>query len=629
MTRYTQTMKHYFIELVFVTVIGLVILFQNIGVVDAQSCSNGGPGYCPNSQSCVCDSVFMGDSDGAYGCSCQSGGGGINYCEAQPGTYSVCDQMGGYGGHYPNPGCKCCALGQNIQAAGLYTTAYQSNIDCSPGDVQTAWYYDGYYDICVPSWDEHCDDQRITLFHVQCRQYTCQSACSATAPTGLTITNGPNPGTTAQVNWTPGTGGTTQLIRVGTDLPSVQAGCSPQACAYTSSPTIYDNSALVANLQPLTTYWFRVVTYKDGACYRDQVASFTTPASTGAISGNVYLDTNNTCSTATPWTAGGTVSLDSGAGTAISGTGTFSVNALLSASHTLAMNIPSGYICSNNSSCSAYPCTIAGITAPAAGKKFFLTQNRGAWWQVQGAGVYAGGAVTSVLPFSTSRLILPASGGTAAALVHGSGSTSFGNGSVSDSVWTAKSLYKGKKMDYAYFAAQMGVLPTQANDWGADTMNKPGTTKDFHYIDPQSSTATVSSPWVVNSGEKYIVFVNGNLRIGANTTVANGGFLTFIVNGDVTIDPAVTSVQGMHIASGNFTTETVDGSHAVADSALEMQGNVIAWGTFSLGRSLISGNTLGPAESFVYRPDLLTNMPDKMKTFAMNWQEVAPGTFGE
>ncbi|MBP9669774.1 hypothetical protein KBD75_00015 [Candidatus Woesebacteria bacterium] len=376
-----------------------------------------------------------------------------------------------------------------------------------------------------------------------------------------------------------------------------------------------------------TTYYWRVVAVTGSATTNSEVRSFT--ILNNQIAGTVYLDTNNNCG-GSGWSTGGvSVSLDGGAGVAVNTSGAYVVTAN-PGSHNLAVSIPSGYVCSTASGCNS--CSVS-VTSPGT-KNFYLTASREGWWQVAGAGIYAGGlgggvTVRSELPSASHRLITAGTGGTTGALIRGSGSTDLGSGTISDDLWSAVARYRGKRMDYTYFAAQLGVVPAQANDWGADTMNKPGTTKEFHYLRPQSGTATVSSQWVVGNGEKYVVFVNGNLRIGANTTVAEGGFLAFIVKGNITVDPGVSTMHGIYLANDDFVTESVDSSGSIADVTLNVEGTVVAWGTFSLGRSLLSGNPANPAERFTYRTDLIENMPDKMKNFAMNWQEVAPGTFGE
>src|SRR5690606_23675285 len=103
--------------------------------------------------------------------------------------------------------------------------------------------------------------------------------------------------------------------------------------------------------------------------------------------------------------------------------------------------------------------------------------------------------------------------------------------------YSAQTRYKGKTMDFAYFGAHMGVTPSTTNDWAADTLNKPSNdpNKKFYYINPTGGEASVTTPWVVADGESYVVFVDGDLRIASTVSVEEGGFLTFIVNGNMRV----------------------------------------------------------------------------------------------
>jgi hypothetical protein len=84
-------------------------------------------------------------------------------------------------------------------------------------------------------------------------------------------------------------------------------------------------------------------------------------------------------------------------------------------------------------------------------------------------------------------------------------------------------------------------------------------------------------------------------------------------------------MQGIYLMDEIFSTQTLD---PVDDAQLVTEGMVVAWGGVSLNRYLggLTNRTV-PAEQFVYRPDLLVNMPAKLKSFALTWQEVVPGTF--
>ena len=179
------------------------------------------------------------------------------------------------------------------------------------------------------------------------------------------------------------------------------------------------------------------------------------------LAGTVYYDALNNCSGA-GWSSGGVaVSLDGGAGSAVSPTVTFTLLASSTSSHSLAVSLPAGYICSTAAGCNT--CSRSSIISPSNNNFFYLTNLREAWWQAEGAGVYAGsmaGGVTvrSELPTALTRLILPGAGGTSAALLRASGQTDLGAGTVSTEGWSILTRYQGKRMDYQYFAARMGVI---------------------------------------------------------------------------------------------------------------------------------------------------------------------------
>lgn len=356
------------------------------------------------------------------------------------------------------------------------------------------------------------------------------------------------------------------------------------------------------------------------------------------LSGTVYLDSGNTCSTATPLTLAGLRTRIRG--TAYTGVvsavnGTYSITAPSGIYGYLDLGgIPANYVCS--SACTGCP-TKTSVVVTSAGNNFFLTNKRDAWWQAQGASVYAGGlgggvTIRSELPSASTRLIAPGTGGAVGALLRASGTTDLGLGTVSTPGYSTIARYRGKVMDYDYFASQMGVLTDQPNDWASVFITKPSydPAKPFSYILPDdgsaSPTAKITAPWVVPSGEKHVVFVNGNLEINSSVTVNSGGFLAFIVKGNIRVAANVTTLQGIYLADSDFTSQSVYVAGVTNDVQLTVSGSVIAWGSVTLQRNLGAPNVNTPAEKFVYRPDLIVNMPDKLKVFALLWQEVPPGT---
>ncbi|MFZ2199440.1 MAG: hypothetical protein WAV40_01485 [Microgenomates group bacterium] len=527
-----------------------------------------------------------------------------------------------------------CAKGSGWRTGTFYqpgtaevSTSTCCNMVVTQPEVCGDWYdcHWNQYNQPIPPMCRDCTPEVRECQGYNLQEYGCLSTCDDTAPTGLTVVDGPTIGTTATITWTPGANGASQKLYVDQSQTEVNTDCpTAGACEANSTLTTADTSELVSGLLPSTTYYFRVVTYSDASCSRDAVTTFTTPANVGIVSGFVYLDSTNTCDT-TPF-PGQTVQIDATSPGAVSdATGAFSLTGLISTTHTLGVTIPAGYICSTGASCNT--CNKTGVISPSANNFFYLTQNRAAWWQARGAGVYsgssAGGTVLgSTIPDSIAAgsryLSNAAAGGTGGVVLRASGdSPSLGAGAVNAGGWSAKSTYKGKRADYAYFAKEMGLLTSSPSLLNLD--NKPGTVADFHYINTASS---INNPWAIDAGEKYIIFVNGDLTINANITVASGGFLSFIVKGNLTVTPSVSNIQGLYVMDNNFVTTS-----GASDTQLVVDGSVVAWGSLNLGRDLVANNSNSPAELFNYRADLLSSMPDKMKSFVMQWSEVVPGTY--
>ena len=249
-----------------------------------------------------------------------------------------------------------------------------------------------------------------------------------------------------------------------------------------------------------------------------------------------------------------------------------------------------------------------------------------AWWQVEGAGIYAGLSVRSEVP-SGNYLIIPGSLGSVGALMREAGTIDTGSGGLSTSAFSAMTKYQGKKMNFAYFGARLGFVEGDASDWSASneiTLVGYPTGQDYGYMKPVSGSATISSPMSVGPNKKYVIMVDGDLTISENITVTNGGYLMFIVKGNINIAPNVATLQGVYVTDGVFTTESVTTGN---DGRLIVTGNVVAWSSVDLQRDLGSSGNSVPAEQFVYSRELILAMPDKIKAFVMEWQEVVPGSF--
>ncbi|HEX7018169.1 MAG TPA: fibronectin type III domain-containing protein [Patescibacteria group bacterium] len=154
---------------------------------------------------------------------------------------------------------------------------------------------------------------------------------------------------------------------------------------------------------------------------------------------------------------------------------------------------------------------------------------------------------------------------------------------------------------------------------------------------------TLDDPWTVAADQQVIIFVDGNLTFSDPTNanqlmvVEDGGFLAFIVSGNITIDEslgnetldsAATNLEGIYIADGTMTVAS-RGSAAGGDDRFVGAGSFIGWGGVALERdfssdadtSRLQESKTNPSELFIFRPDLVRNIPEAMTSPRYIWQE--------
>lgn len=154
---------------------------------------------------------------------------------------------------------------------------------------------------------------------------------------------------------------------------------------------------------------------------------------------------------------------------------------------------------------------------------------------------------------------------------------------------------------------------------------------------------TISDRWDVTSSQNIVIFVRGNLIIHNMIKVAPGGFLAFIVSGDITVGSDVFTtdensisplVEGVYIADGSIVIASNGPANSnPADNKFIGAGSFVGWSGIKLNRDYRAGSTDPvsslrsynyPAELFVDRPDFALNMPEAMKRPSIDWREIAP-----
>lgn len=273
-----------------------------------------------------------------------------------------------------------------------------------------------------------------------------------------------------------------------------------------------------------------------------------------------------------------------------------------------------------------------------------------AWWQVWGGHLLAsadtGQAIVSAIP-GDDTCIEPdcypfVSSVDRAGIGDSDGFLLTGGGSIAAGGWLTYrepntfaegTLVTRLNETYSFFYRQysLGLNPDDDFAASADDAQEPIVVKEAYF---HSGDLTIQSSWDVTSGESYVIFVDGDLYIqdpgglGELITVSEGGFLAFVVTGDINISEDVGhsvlantagNIEGVYVADGTITVA----SNGAMDLRFVGEGTFVGWEGVMLGRDFNGGvdNDYYPAEMFVFRPDLVKNTPEKMMRSQMLRQE--------
>ncbi len=307
-------------------------------------------------------------------------------------------------------------------------------------------------------------------------------------------------------------------------------------------------------------------------------------------------------------------------------------------------------------------CVYGGLDSPLADVNFYVTDAQHPWFQVQGGAVMAhqpsGTAIKNPIPTICTEeegckpYMITRSGGanTSGYVLTGGGDVDlrFESGVQSDIVdedgenRLAVITNRAAQERYEYFTRLYKFPANPQDDFHDSALNaqKPlgtpansGVPAFYHGGD-----LVINESWQVNDGESIVIFVNGNLEIRNTIRVAQGGFLSFIVKGNIIIDPSVgnddiadntPNVEGMFVANGSIRLPGV-GVAQGGDKRFVGAGTFVGWSGIVMERDYDDGvdrrllNNTNPTELFIYRPDLVLRTPAQMRAPRYQWREVAP-----
>jgi hypothetical protein len=264
------------------------------------------------------------------------------------------------------------------------------------------------------------------------------------------------------------------------------------------------------------------------------------------------------------------------------------------------------------------------------------------WFQVGGGGdAYAQTSIRSYIPAAASPqyFSLDGTGGSPGFVQYGtsydfdSSPTGEGETLVSSNGWLTNDTTI--QPDYYAIMYKRFGSPATPDYSGGTTVDSLSDFTSLAHDSPYYVTGDLTidgADWAIGPGQRVVVIVDGNLTIRNRINHSSGGFVAFIVNGNITVDSSVgvTWDSSLPVLSGVYITSPdgifVTGPTIAAGSARFVGRGIFIAGGFAMQRNLdiISHNTDTAAELFLYNPRLLITMPDEMKDVPITWQEVAP-----
>lgn len=314
-------------------------------------------------------------------------------------------------------------------------------------------------------------------------------------------------------------------------------------------------------------------------------------------------------------------------------------------------------------------CAYSGIASPQSFVNFYIQEGTatdysdGGWWQVSGGNAYAGStsgtALQSRIPVTTCDIdpdcesailsddllettdsagIAVTGGGSIDSQMDGGDQTGYIS-ERSPQAYVEGSTIKFQE-DYDYFWREFGMGTNPTSDLpNLNDATKPDTAPTNGRAYYAISTLTIQQPWTIASGEQLVIFVNGDLNLTDPVnveqliTVDPGGFIAFIVSGNITVNANLgnddlnditPNLSGVYLSDGMI---TIDGLGS-SDQRFVGEGNFVGWSGINLYRNLDDGvgpieNNTRPAELFLFRPEFVdrTLLPERFIKSRYVWQE--------
>lgn len=457
------------------------------------------------------------------------------------------------------------------------------------------------------------------------------SRCVADACTAPTITSVTRVSPTSlKVNWTRGTGTTSQSVYVGSNKNQVNnncpagSSCVVKARGLAATLTTYTTGNVLA---AGTVYYVRVVnagTCNKGDTSGGYLSSCSVSPATSTMGVNSTLvpdlqtvintDSSNAITQVTYSSSDTNIATVTTPDTTKPSYTTTVTSGPTAGSTTVTSNVYFG---------ATLACTAAGGVTVIANQP---------WWQTKDADIVTNGDLISQVP-GGGFFDLAGSGNYAGVPVFG-GSTNLSTANVSTNSWLVNSLSQNTRIyDYKFFANQVPSDVTFADSATLTTPITPQYGYEWYKYDGSSTGLDLSLDSSLDIGSrKVILLVNSaDFKINAPINLTKGqGFFMVVVGknsdgtgkGNIIVDPTVggggaPNLEGIYLADGLFKT-------GAGDTQLWIRGSVASYGGVTFERDLGGAGNASPAELFEFAPDQMLLFPSKLSARRINWKEVAP-----
>ena len=269
-----------------------------------------------------------------------------------------------------------------------------------------------------------------------------------------------------------------------------------------------------------------------------------------------------------------------------------------------------------------------GLAQTTKSSVFSFTMGVAAWFGGAGGDMTAIGPLRSMV--GPTKLFIRDPAGVAWA----GGTLDLGGQSASTPGWAMSNSPLSSLLvsdyNFAYLKGQIlaGINPTTIT--AVDTTSLTSGVTDaagIHYVRTSGDIDVASN---IDIGDNKVVWLaeGGDINLKANINLNdNKGLLVIVTDGNINIDPGIGNttlvdpatltphLEGIFIADGAVNTGS-------GNNQLRIDGSVVGLSGVNLQREKIS--LLYPVEYFVFRPDLVMNMPSSLLRKNLQWQELAP-----